>query len=487
MSDWVHGLAAVSDELGDWLEAVRVALGAESAQLWARDAAASQLTLELSRPLEGEVELPSEIPLEGHALSWVVTEGTTLRASRLDVLRGGDDGWILAVPIREKNGERMGCVVLELSHAPGAHAPQALELAANLAGKLIGDARVALQARGDLEKNEALYGAVHDLDRELDLEGLAREVCVRARRVSGGRGAVVALWDPGAGKGKIIAIDGPLDEQLVQSELDSGSSFLGLALANNTPLPRDRITGRESLALYAAGVDSTAGSAIIAPMLVDLASEPVGALAVEFESPREFSDADVKRLTALARFVAPSIRNAAHFGEVEALSLTDALTGLSNRRATERALASTIAVAERASGPFAVAVMDVDHFKQFNDTHGHDAGDRVLQTVARVIRDSLRPGDVAGRWGGEEFLVVLPSTGLDDAGHVIERIRRSVESTTLVWEGRPLAVTVSAGVSAYPEVARSAGGVVSSADGALYRAKRGGRNSVILAAWPQRS
>ena len=148
-------------------------------------------------------------------------------------------------------------------------------------------------------------------------------------------------------------------------------------------------------------------------------------------------------------------------------------------------MTSTIAVAERSDSPFAVGVLDVDHFKQFNDSYGHDAGDRVLQAVARVIRDSLRPGDVAGRWGGEEFLVVLPSTGLEDAAHVVERIRKSVEATDVLWDGRSLSVTMSAGVSAYPEVVRNAAGVVTSADAALYRAKRGGRNLVALAAWPQ--
>lgn len=483
MSEWARGLAVITDEIRDWLEAIRVALGAETACLWGVEA--ERLVLYLSCPEGAEESVPADVAMKGHALSWVVTEGVTLRASRADVFRGGDDGWILAAPVGAPGGERVACAMLDFAHAPGAHAHRALELAANLAGRLIGDSKAALEARRDLEKNEALYGAVHDLDRKLDLDSLTRGICSRARQVAGARGAAVALWDATVGAGRIVAIDGSMDERLIQARVEGDASFLGLALANSTPLPRDRLTARERLPLYAEGLKSSAGSAIITPMLLDLEPEPIGALAVEFELPRQFNDADVKRLTALARFVAPAVRNAAQFGEVQALSLTDALTGLSNRRATERAMTSTIAVAERSDSPFAVGVLDVDHFKQFNDSYGHDAGDRVLQAVARVIRDSLRPGDVAGRWGGEEFLVVLPSTGLEDAAHVVERIRKSVEATDVLWDGRSLSVTMSAGVSAYPEVVSNAAGVVTSADAALYRAKRGGRNLVALAAWPQ--
>jgi diguanylate cyclase (GGDEF)-like protein len=144
-------------------------------------------------------------------------------------------------------------------------------------------------------------------------------------------------------------------------------------------------------------------------------------------------------------------------------------------------LASTIVVAERTGSPFAVAVVDIDHFKKFNDRHGHDAGDCVLQTVARTIRDGLRPGDHAGRWGGEEFLVVLPGAGLADGARVVERIRRVVEQVEIDWSGRSLCVTLSAGVSAYPEVVRRGAAAVAAADAALYRAKRSGRNTVALA------
>jgi diguanylate cyclase (GGDEF)-like protein len=368
---------------------------------------------------------------------------------------------------------------MEFDGVPRLDAPSALELAALVAGRLIGGVRAVDEAVEDLDKYEELYGVVRDLDRELELAELATGVCRRARRVSGARGAVVASWDPGSGTGIIVAVDGEVAHGLPDAVFDGESSFLGLALSNATELPRDDLSGKGKFPLYVHGVESQAGSAVIVPMIVD--ADPIGALAVEYEKPRQFDERDMERLKVLSRFVASAFRNAVEFGEVKALSLTDALTGLANRRATERALASTVAVAERAGGPFAVAVIDVDHFKRFNDRYGHDAGDLVLQTVATAVDKELRPGDHAGRWGGEEFLVILPSTGLEDAARVIERIRRAVEILQVEWEGRSLSVTLSAGVSAFPELIRVGAAAVSSADAALYKAKRGGRNAVVLA------
>jgi diguanylate cyclase (GGDEF)-like protein len=437
-----------------------------------------RLTVRLSRPDDAVLE-PAVIPLQGHALGWVVSEGVSLRAPREDVFLEAEAGWVVAAPVAAAHGSRVGCVVLEFEGVPKPDAAHALELAADLAGRLMSDARAAAASLRDLRKYEALYQAVQDLDRELDLQELARGVCRRARQVSGARGAVVATWEPGLAAGSIVATDGDAVRGLSHARLEGESSFLGLALSNVTDLPRDDLTGWAKFPLYVEGIDTKAGSAIIVPLIAD--AQPIGGLAVEYDRPRGFGEKDLERMRALAAFVAPAFRNAAEFGAVKALSLTDALTGLPNRRATERALASAVAVAERTRSAFAVAIADIDNFKAFNDRHGHEAGDHVLKCVARAIRDELRPGDHAGRWGGEEFLVVLPSTALEDAAGVVERIRRGVERARVEWGGRRLRVTVSAGLSAYPELVGDAAVAVPSADAALYKAKHGGRNAVALA------
>lgn len=468
----------VEAELRAWLEALRLALGAQRACLWMRLPGADRLQVALVMP-QGAASRPSEVPLRGHALGWVVSEGVALRASRGDIFRGSAAGWLVAAPVADTGGERIGCVALDFDQAPRPEAARALELAASVAGRLLSSVRAEEQKSREHEKDRALYGTLTDLDRQLDLKELATGLCRRALSVTGGRGAASATWDAGEQTGSIVAVGGEAARTLVGAHLEGGGSFLGLALLNATPLPQDDLRGKTSFPLYVQGIDPRAGSAIIMPMISGI--EPVGAIVVEYARARGFSEGDVERLRMLATFVAPAFRNALTFGEVKAMSLTDALTGLPNRRSTERALASAVTVAERTGGPFAVAVLDIDHFKRVNDRFGHDAGDLVLRVVGEVIRDRLRPGDHAGRWGGEEFLIVLPGATLEDGARVLERIRRSVESMEVDWGGRPVRVTLSAGLSAFPEVTRSPAGAVSAADAALYKAKRGGRNAVALA------
>ena len=135
----------------------------------------------------------------------------------------------------------------------------------------------------------------------------------------------------------------------------------------------------------------------------------------------------------------------------------------------------------RTHEPLSVLMFDVDHFKKFNDTHGHDQGDRVLQTVARLFHDHLRRHDIACRYGGEEFLGILPATPSSGAMAVAERIRRAIESA----EVDGLRVTVSIGVACVPEMAAGTPSeMVELADAALYEAKRSGRNQVRLAGTP---
>jgi diguanylate cyclase (GGDEF)-like protein len=162
------------------------------------------------------------------------------------------------------------------------------------------------------------------------------------------------------------------------------------------------------------------------------------------------------------------------------LAVTDPLTGLANRRALYAHLDREVDRAKRYKHPLAVLVIDIDHFKQVNDVHGHQTGDRVLNHVAQVITQSVRASDVAGRFGGEEFIVLAPETPAPAVRVVAERIRRAVETQTAQQKGLP-GVTVSIGAAGASEGEISTESLVARADAALYEAKRGGRNRVVLA------
>jgi diguanylate cyclase (GGDEF)-like protein len=160
---------------------------------------------------------------------------------------------------------------------------------------------------------------------------------------------------------------------------------------------------------------------------------------------------------------------------------TDRLTGTATRRALERRLREAFDEARELGRPLAVVLCDLDHFKRINDTHGHAVGDRALQAAARVLAGPSRGDDFCARYGGEEFVLVLEATDGEAALEIAERLRRRIEQLALDAGGERLELTMSFGVAAFPALAvRSAEELVELADGALYTAKRLGRNLALL-------
>jgi diguanylate cyclase (GGDEF)-like protein len=162
-------------------------------------------------------------------------------------------------------------------------------------------------------------------------------------------------------------------------------------------------------------------------------------------------------------------------------STKDPLTGLGNRGATLAELQSRFELSRRHGRPISVIMCDLDHFKQVNDQHGHGAGDIVLAGFGERVRQNLRATDLAGRIGGEEFLLVLPETEMEGAQLLAERLRASLSDTPHLLPKGPLQVTCSLGVAQWVQEDRDAGALLGRADEALYAAKRQGRNQVVVA------
>jgi diguanylate cyclase (GGDEF)-like protein/PAS domain S-box-containing protein len=163
-------------------------------------------------------------------------------------------------------------------------------------------------------------------------------------------------------------------------------------------------------------------------------------------------------------------------------SIRDGLTGLFNRRYLEEVLGSEIARAQRHHYSTAVVMLDVDHFKSFNDNYGHDAGDTILKAIAQMLQDSVRGADIACRYGGEEMTLVLPETSLDDAMVKAEEIRAAIYQVSMTYGGKTLGqLTASFGVAVFPDHGATGAAIIQAADAALYRAKGAGRNQVVAA------
>ena len=200
--------------------------------------------------------------------------------------------------------------------------------------------------------------------------------------------------------------------------------------------------------------------------------------AVLVQRTHELQAADLERATATVAQSAPVLANLRNLAIAETRAATDALTGLPNTRACRDTLKRMAAHAGRALSPLSAILLDLDHFKQINDRFGHGAGDDVLAAVGTVLQSTLRASDFAGRYGGEEFLVLLPDTDHHAAMVVAEKIRQAIRQIRVERVDRP--ITASLGVASCPRDARNGDGLVRQADRALYAAKAAGRDRVEL-------
>jgi diguanylate cyclase (GGDEF)-like protein len=186
---------------------------------------------------------------------------------------------------------------------------------------------------------------------------------------------------------------------------------------------------------------------------------------------------------AIAENLALSLANLKLWETLQNQAIRDPLTGLYNRRYLEETMDREIHRSRRLKAPLGVVMMDLDHFKDFNDSFGHGAGDALLSALAHVITAGIRTEDIACRYGGEEFLLVIPGASLATALERAEKVRQAVKALQVKYQGRFLkSTTISLGVAIFPDHGQTAEEVITAADAALYRAKQAGRDRVENAA-----
>lgn len=206
----------------------------------------------------------------------------------------------------------------------------------------------------------------------------------------------------------------------------------------------------------------------------------VGILYLDDFKPRRFSGSRLQTLSILASFATMSIDNARLHERTRQLASTDGLTGLYNHRMFKQMVREELVRTDRYHKPMSLILFDVDDFKRFNDTYGHPAGDKALVVTAEIMRDSLRESDILFRYGGEEFVALLPETDIGEALVAAERARRSVEENSpksLSGIG-DRGLTVSVGVAAYPRDGQDLDTLLQAVDNLMYTAKRCGKNKV---------
>jgi len=197
---------------------------------------------------------------------------------------------------------------------------------------------------------------------------------------------------------------------------------------------------------------------------------------IQFSRRRRFMEHELVKLESLLDLFVYPMRNALRYREAVRSSLQDSLTGVGNRLALTNALRHEIELSRRYKRQLSILMLDIDRFKSVNDLFGHQVGDNVLKSVAHIAHESLREVDSVYRLGGEEFVVLLSDTSLEDAAFVAERLRANIAQCDIGVGSKP-DITVSIGVSEY-EAGMTFDDLIRTADEAMYKAKRSGRNQV---------
>ncbi len=298
-----------------------------------------------------------------------------------------------------------------------------------------------------------------------DVAGLLEIVVDSAVQLARAEGARLLVADEGTDV---------LVEQLRRGELGAAAGLLdqpvryGDGIEGRALQTRQAVIGEEPVPLLAA------------PLVAE--ERVLGLLTLVGSADRPFGRDDAERVGSLVGQGAVAIENARLHRLIQKQAKTDPLTQLLNRREFEEQLAREVERAQRFGTPVGLVVLDLDDFKLINDRFGHLAGDGVLKAAAGAIRQCTREIDQPARWGGEEFAVILPHTGIDGAARLAERLRQAIAERQIPTpDGRSVRVTASFGVAALPGSGTTQVELTAAADDAVYRSKRAGKNRVSLA------
>jgi diguanylate cyclase (GGDEF)-like protein len=299
------------------------------------------------------------------------------------------------------------------------------------------------------------------------------------------------LVDAATGQLQIRAVVGYADPRVHTFAFASQEGYSAKALRQRQPLLIADAQADASIR-YAGEIPEVREilSAVAAPLMLhrhaafDVEPQPFGVISLDATRRAAFSQTDLRLLGAFANTAAVAIDHARLHAEVQTLAVTDGLTGLANHRAFERALRTEVSRALRYGHPLALIFLDIDSFKQYNDTYGHPAGNERLKAIAALLRQNVRDPDVAARYGGEEFAVILPHTNKVGALILAERIRSQAAAAApeAAGAGEPVSgYTLSLGVAAFPDDADTPEALLLAADSAELAAKREGKNRVCAA------
>lgn len=329
-----------------------------------------------------------------------------------------------------------------------------------------------------MSETSTLYDVAGILTSQLALGEVLATVVRLAGELFQSAASSVRLIDESGQRLELAAHAGLGEEYCRRGAVPLGSSAAGRAALTGEPVhvidaSRDDVYLKGELLAHE-------GLRSLLCLPLNVRGRRIGVMTLYHRRPRMYEPEELRFLSTFASTVSIAVDNARLYGEQARLAVTDGLTGLYNHKHFHEVLAAEVGRARRYSHPISLVLVDIDHFKIFNDAWGHQAGDALLRTLAGIFKAAARQNDLVARYGGEEFAFVLPQTDKRQATALAKRLCRAVERRRCEGEqvlpgGR---LTVSLGVASYPEDVSHAADLVGRADQALYRAKNLGRNQV---------
>ncbi len=398
-------------------------------------------------------------------------------------------GSFLAQPIQLKPGhldeeggeEREWVGVLVVDHEkPGCFQERELALVERFSETLaetVQNSRILHFSRTKTRNLHALYEVSNSFSTLLDLDQVLKTALATAKDISPCDSAYVALTEGDTHQFSVRAWWGHAKAEKPPYLEEELAAWIW---ENKKPIRYTRGQREKNLAVFTKK-ESMLGSIQSFLMVPLLAGENIlGVIRLNSQKPATYQAYDQDVLTTLANQTAMAVENALMVRQIHEMATRDGLTGVYNHRYFQEKLAEELAKAERYNKDLSLILLDVDHFKKFNDSYGHQEGDKVLKVVSEIIRGTVRAKiDTVARYGGEEFAVILPESDGNLGRELAERVRKNIEGYLFENNGKTLyRVTVSMGVASYPFDAREQKVLIQYADQALYEAKKAGRNRV---------
>jgi diguanylate cyclase (GGDEF)-like protein len=333
-------------------------------------------------------------------------------------------------------------------------------------------------------ETDALYHAGREISKLLTLKDtleFTREILHDTLRLSGGgegQAFAVMLLDEEQRRFRLGPYEGVDLEEALRLEQPSQGLSLYAWLAETGG---QRLVPRVAAEAGLKGVPLPTGlrGLLALPLLIQ--AEAIGWVLVLDFGDAHLEARDFSNLRVLCSQIAIGLEKATLYDRVQRLSITDGLTGLFVHRYFQEKLEDEVKRAERYREPVSLLMLDIDHFKRFNDQHGHLGGDAVLKAVAELLRQGLSPAEIPVRYGGEEFALILPGSSKEAALKRAEALRLAVKAMAVDFGGETLRISASLGVACYPTDAMTKKGLLDAADAALYASKSGGRDRVSAA------